>query len=367
MVAHVIKEITVRYEGAMMSQALSPALEKKRAKKEERLQSHLQTYLNDSSARRSLVAASSDPNESVDGFLASFSQCRDQVEDKLSAILAKKSSKSDEGALECVREELKSLSLEIVNMESLVADSSFFLPTYIMQSSQSSITKLKEEIEATTAELLPKKKFSFRSKTAKPTKPVEKSQEILPAIPATVSDSNSIGPVLSFYGIKDQHDCTLVRYSQDLEDREFMLTNLSNCKIYLKGMCRALYVNKLRNCLVCTGPVTGSVLIDDVEGSTLMLASQQIRIHSTKNTDFYLRVRSRPIVEYTSSVRFAPFAFRYPGIEDALQAANLQEETGEWENVDDFRWLRAVQSPNWSILPPSERICIDETDNALKI
>lgn len=79
MVAHVIKEITVRYEGAMMSQALSPALEKKRAKKEERLQSHLQTYLNDSSARRSLVAASSDPNESVDGFLASFSQCRDQV------------------------------------------------------------------------------------------------------------------------------------------------------------------------------------------------------------------------------------------------------------------------------------------------
>lgn len=63
----------------MMSQALSPALEKKRAKKEERLQSHLQTYLKDSSARRSLVAASADPSESVDTFLASFSQCRDQV------------------------------------------------------------------------------------------------------------------------------------------------------------------------------------------------------------------------------------------------------------------------------------------------
>lgn len=213
-------------------------------------------------------------------------------------------------------------------METMVAKSSFYLPTYSIQSSQASIIKLKEEVEAATAELLPKKKFSFRSKTVKSTKDAaEKSQEMQPAVP--VSDNKlSSCPVPSFYGIKDQQDCSLVRYAQDLEDREYMLTNLSNCKVYLIGKCRALYVNKLRNCQVCTGPVTGSVLIDDVEGSTLMLASQQIRIHSTKNTDFYLRVRSRPIVEYTNSVRFAPYAFHYSGVEDALQAANLQEETG---------------------------------------
>lgn len=54
-------------------------LEKKRAVKEERLQSHLQNYLNDVSARRSLAAAKSDPSESVDAFLASFSHSRDQV------------------------------------------------------------------------------------------------------------------------------------------------------------------------------------------------------------------------------------------------------------------------------------------------
>ncbi|KAG0590136.1 hypothetical protein M758_1G073200 [Ceratodon purpureus] len=346
----------------MTTQALSPALEKKRAKKEERLQSHYDTYLNDATARRSLAAASSDPSESVDAFLASFSHSRDQVEDKLSSILSRKASKSDDAGVESIREELKSLQLEIGNMETLVANSSFYLPTYSIQSSQTSILKLKEEVEAVTAELLPKKKFSFRSKGAKPAKDTEKTKETQPAVAVAVSDSKPSIPVPSFYGIKDQHDCTLVRYSQDLEDREFMLTNLTNCKVYLKGKCRALYVNKLRNCQVYTGPVTASVLIDDVEGSTLMLASQQIRIHSTKNTDFYLRVRSRPIVEYTSSVRFAPYAFHYPGIEDALQAANLQEETGEWENVDDFRWLRAVQSPNWSILPPDERVSVDHKD-----
>lgn len=241
------------------------------------------------------------------------------------SIRGKKSTEVDDAGLERVREELKSLLLEISNMETMLANSSFYLPTYSIQSSQTSIIKLKEEVEAATAELLPKKKFSFRSKATKPvTKEVEKSKEMQP-----VTESKPVSaPVPSFYGIKDQQDCSLVRYAEDLEDREFMLTNLSNCKVYLIGKCRALYVNKLRNCQVCTGPVTGSVLIDDVEGSTLMLASQQIRIHSTKNTDFYLRVRSRPIVEYTSSVRFAPYAFRYPGVESALQGANLHEETG---------------------------------------
>lgn len=63
----------------MASKELPPALEKKRAVKEERLQSHLQNYLNDVSARRSLAAATTDPSESVDDFLASFSHSRDQV------------------------------------------------------------------------------------------------------------------------------------------------------------------------------------------------------------------------------------------------------------------------------------------------
>lgn len=27
-----------------------------------------------------------------------------------------------------------------------------------------------------------------------------------------------------------------------------------------------------------------------------------------------------------------------------------------WANVDDFRWLRAVPSPNWSVLPEDDRL-----------
>ncbi|CAM6025899.1 unnamed protein product [Sphagnum balticum] len=90
-----------------------------------------------------------------------------------------------------------------------------------------------------------------------------------------------------------------------------------------------------------------------------MLASHQIRIHSTTTTDFYLWVPSRPIVEYTKGVHFAPYTFHYSSIEKDLQAANLMEETGLWESVDDFRWLQAVQSPNWNVLPSDQRISME--------
>lgn len=137
---------------------------------------------------------------------------------------------------------------------------------------------------------------------------------------------------------------------------EFSLSDLSDCEVRLKGCLRALFINRLKNCKVYVGPVFGSVLIEEVEGCVFVLASHQIRIHHAKESDFYLQVRSRPIIEDSGSVGFAPYCLCYDGIERDLKESNLEEETGNWANVDDFRWLRAVQSPNWSILPESKRI-----------
>lgn len=74
-------------------------------------------------------------------------------------------------------------------------------------------------------------------------------------------------------------------------------------------------MNKLRNCRVYVGLIFGSVLIEKVEGFVFVLASHQIRIHNAKRCDFYLRARSRPIIEDSSGVRFALYCLRCNGIE----------------------------------------------------
>jgi hypothetical protein len=69
-------------------------------------------------------------------------------------------------------------------------------------------------------------------------------------------------------------------------------------------------------------------------------------------------MRSGPIVEDCSGLRFAPYALEYPGLEQELKDADLsQEACGEmWTQVQDFKWLRQQQSPNWCILPEGDRV-----------
>ncbi len=335
------------------STTAAAALEKKRAVMEERLQSHYDSYLRDSTIRKSQTAAIADPRESLDAFLAVFSQRREEIcvcfAEKKAALLSSPNVED----VASLKVELESLLLEVGKLQKLVADSSFYLPTYTMQSAQATVTKLKEEVETAMSDLLPKRKFSFRGKSTTTTTTTASFQGIQDKQNTVVNNSfqgiqdkqdavvNNSSPGIqdkqddavnpSFQGIQDMQDAVLVRDAKDLEeDREYRLSNLSNCRVYLQGKFTTLYVNKLRNCHVYAGPVTGSVLIEEVQGSLFMLASHQIRIHSTTATDFYLRVRSRPIVEYTKGIRFAPYAFHYSGIEKDLQAANLMEETGRY-------------------------------------
>ena len=80
-----------------------------------------------------------------------------------------------------------------------------------------------------------------------------------------------------------------------------------------------------------------------------MLASHQVRIHAARGCDFYLRVRSNPIIEDCTRLGFAPCPADLPLAPEHLAAARLAEDTGLWAEVQDFLWLRSTPSPNWSV------------------
>lgn len=211
--------------------------------------------------------------------------------------------------------------------------------------------------------MVPKKKFSFKNKALK------KDPAPTPAIDSREAEIGKPEKGLGFRvpespGFRNKTGEVLTRKFTSSEIGEFTLSDLDSCEVRLIGSVRALFVHRLRNCKVYGGPVMGSVLIEQVEGCVFAMASHQIRIHNAKRTDFYLRVRSRPIIEDSSGVRFAPYCLSYEGIHGDLQEASLAEETGNWANVDDFRWLRAVQSPNWSILPEDERVGLVNISNS---
>ena len=87
----------------------------------------------------------------------------------------------------------------------------------------------------------------------------------------------------------------------------------------------------------------------DLADSTLYVATRQFRMHGARNVDVYLHCGSRPIIEDCEGVRFAP-------LPEGMVAEELRRVPNQWDQVDDFMWLRAEQSPNWGILPEGERV-----------
>jgi len=86
------------------------------------------------------------------------------------------------------------------------------------------------------------------------------------------------------------------------------------------------------------------------------IASRQIRIHETRNCDFYLYVLSGPIIETCSELRFAPYNFSYErysqhmmdaGLAADISSTDSNNEHNKWAQVEDFNWLRVQHSPNW--------------------
>ncbi|WOK93154.1 tubulin-folding cofactor C [Canna indica] len=329
---------------------LDPVAQKKHAAMLDRLANLHQSRL-EQSAARSAAAAASPAFESVSAFLDRFAESRRSVEAELQRCRALA---ADLASAPRLKPELEKVATSIADLDRLVAENSYFLPSYEVRSSLKAISVLKEALETASAELLPRKKFSFRNKTSKkdPGFLVKQIEETSKA----ATEKPDLPAVRDSPGFRNKEGSVFIKQFTVSEEGEgdFTLSDLNACEIYLKGRLRSLFIHRLTNCKVFAGPVLGSVLIEEVKDCLFVLASHQIRIHHARATDFYLRLRSRPIIEDCNGVRFAPYRLSYEGLEEELRDCGLGEETGNWAHVDDFKWLRAVQSPNWNVIPEEE-------------
>jgi len=111
----------------------------------------------------------------------------------------------------------------------------------------------------------------------------------------------------------------------------------------------ALALKNISRSLIVAGKVNGPAHITGVSDSVIVVAARQVRVHECKNVDLYLHCGSRPIIEDCSGMRFAP-------IPSCYVSQNEEPARNQWDQVDDFKWLKAEHSPNWSVLPEEDRI-----------
>ncbi|GAX81503.1 hypothetical protein CEUSTIGMA_g8931.t1 [Chlamydomonas eustigma] len=356
--------------------------------------------------RKEDAAEKNAPNESIDEFLYHFSVTCTKFSNQLEAV---KNDASDRGVSENtgpIQEQLDLLTAEVLQMEKKVADGSYFLPTFDQKQCTATLSDLKQRIQTVRAELLPKRKFAFNKKVSRvkgsdlsASAAVDSPLEATPVSAGGTSATRAGGDAQVINGVADPQgsvptslllpsstswipspqDALLIQEGQgymglrnqvlvvnpqQVAGRDFVLIDLQDCQVYLMGHLPALRMTGLSRTTVVAGPVTGSCFVVGATHCKISLASYQVRIHSSSETDFYLRSRSKPIIEHSSKLRFAPLLLECDSgavgveapcghdgeVKSLLTQHRLGEETRMFEQVEDFGWIKSSHSPNWSIL-----------------
>lgn len=109
------------------------------------------------------------------------------------------------------------------------------------------------------------------------------------------------------------------------------VTNINRCVINLSppteknGPCAGLILKDIKNSLILCGHVDGPVHLTRLQNCVLVTACRQFRMHSSADTDVYLRCSSRPIIEDCKSIRFAPYPDVLVSIQFALKRHGIAD------------------------------------------
>ncbi|KAG0367207.1 tubulin binding cofactor C-domain-containing protein [Gamsiella multidivaricata] len=275
-------------------------------------------------------------------------------------------------------------------LEKTVTDKITVLPPYDVRICLEAVKSMSETLSQLRGKLVPKPKFSFKSRKALTPTPSSPSALAVSSTPIASNKSpkpsestiderlfmkfeDRVGEHLFIGTLEDpdstaQMDQTIYlggvpvesAHSVQRKAKDVALTNLTDCTVNLVHSIPlgAIHIRNLKRCTLVIPPVSGSILLHDCEGCVLIGACHQSRMHTSTDMDIYLHVTSEPIIEDCTEMRFASYPYQDLLPTDQLHrlfaAVQLNSDVNYYDRVKDFNWLRQQKSPNWRLLEPHE-------------
>lgn len=327
--------------------------ERRAAIVQERLQKRHDSRAKDAERRREDKESHAVAEEQSEYFSSTFGAERASIEELLSRCTGVEQSVGTE--------RLEEATVKTAQLQKFLNDSTMFLTPHVLEKAQAALQKIQVSLAEIREELLPKKRFAFRFRT----KAADGVSAAAAATAAAAQDTPSPAPAINEVdgaaapeqcGFSNMDGVYLTKTGEEIHKRDVLLSHLTNCRVRLYGSPSTLHLKHIDSCEILCGPVSSSVFVDQCKNSTLAFPCQQLRTHNTIDTQVYLQVTSRAIIEDCRGVGFAPFTWSYPALEEDFATSGLDRQRNNWSQVDDFNWLAAgTPSPNWNVILEADR------------
>jgi len=241
--------------------------------------------------------------------------------------------------------DVQTIAARIVDLQSSLTEHNSSMSAYDSRKSADAICSLRARLE----QIAPKKVFSFSR---------------APAATATIVDdrrkSNDDMPIIMDEQPGLNHRSNCVETLTYARDADVLLSELDGCTITLRESACTLHLSAIRNCTIIAAPVRTSIFVENCYNSTLVVACQQLRVHSSTRMRLYVHITSTTILEQCHDIQVAPYRRHSPLVDAQLIAVGLAPTINNWDVVQDFDAPNpSVPSPNWTRMPNDDNVTSD--------
>lgn len=298
---------------------------------------------------------------------------------------------------------LRSANARLEEVQQRLLEGAWLLPAHELRQQQSAAEALQEQVDAEVSKARPRKVFSLSNKprsdpaaaaaaleamakqaetAAQAANASSTSSAAAPKPPDTTKSSLSTDRI-----IRGHSSEKLVRHAGSVTEGEFVVSDLEGCTVLLLAPLSTLRLQRLRQCTIAAGPVSGSAFLDDLDECTVILAAHQFRCHTSRDVTAWLQVSSNPVIEDSSRMVFGglnPHHSSLLHVETSHTALERETRpkldstagshspqivplpapvpegtaaasaTTAWADVQDFNHVHSTSSPNWRIATAEE-------------
>lgn len=120
---------------------------------------------------------------------------------------------------------------------------------------------------------------------------------------------------LQDYTLENKKGETIVKLPDSINGNQYIIQNLEDCFVYIFDHTAIVTVDDCKNCRFFIGPCKGSIFIRNCNDCNFAIICQQFRTRDCKRITTFLSCATQPIIEASTSMRFACLSVNYKDLE----------------------------------------------------
>ena len=152
----------------------------------------------------------------------------------------------------------------------------------------------------------------------------------------------------SIFVQKDKHDETIVRVPGQINGNQFAAMKLTNCKVIVRDLVDSMTLDQCTGCDFLLCAVRGSIFARNCEKCRFIMVCGQFRCRDCSDCDFFMQVKTGPVIESSHDLRIGCAIVAYPELLDHMKRARLDPAVNIWNDIHDFT---PEDAPHFELCP----------------